>query len=112
VRVVKLILENNMARIQLWVDDQRLPPSDFNTHAKTYAEAIKYLESGKVVSISLDHDLGEEMTGYDIAKWIEEKAFHDEISRIRWTVHSANPIGAARIAQALKNADMFWKLNR
>jgi hypothetical protein len=100
--------ESIMAQIRLWVDDQRSPPSEFNCHAKTYAEAIEYLESGEVVAISLDHDLGEEKTGYDIAKWIEEKAFHGVIARISWSVHTANPVGAVPIVQALKNADSYW----
>lgn len=108
----KNIVGDNMTRIQLWVDDQRSPPSEFNAHAETYGEAIKYLESGKVVAISLDHDLGEEKTGYDVARWIEEKAFQGVIPRIRWSVHSENPVGRARIAQALHNADKYWELKR
>jgi hypothetical protein len=101
-----------MTEIQLWVDDQRSPPLDFNAHARTYAEAIKYLESGEIVAIFLDHDLGEEKTGYDIAKWIEEKAFHGEIPRIQWSIHSANPVGTPRIAQSLHNADKYLELSR
>ncbi len=100
-----------MAQIKLWVDDQRQPPAGFNAHARSYAEAMDYLESGKVSEISLDHDLGEEKTGYDIAKWIEEKAFYGEITRILWSVHSANPVGATQMSQALKNADAFWSMS-
>ena len=90
-----------MSAIHLWVDDERQPPPDYNVHAKNYAEAIACLESGGVSAISLDHDLGEEKTGYDIAKWIEEKAFHGEITPIIWHVHAANPPGAERIREKL-----------
>jgi hypothetical protein len=60
--------------------------------------------------VSFDHDLGDsdELTGYDIAKWIEEKAFNGEISRFTWAIHSANPVGRVRIKQAMQNADKFW----
>lgn len=97
-----------MGRIKLWVDDLRAAPPGFNAHARTYAEAIRYLKSGRVVVISLDHDLGDEKSGYDVAKWIEEKASYGQIPPIAWTVHSANPPGASRIVQALKKAERFW----
>jgi hypothetical protein len=100
-----------MARIRLWVDDQRLPPPDFNAHAKTYVEAIDWLKTGKVVAISLDHDLGEDRTGHDVATWIEEMAMYGAIGRIRWTVHTENPVGRARILQALNNAETHWRQN-
>ena len=101
-----------MSFIRLWVDDQRQPPSDYNAHAKTFEEAMAYLKSGRVSVISLDHDLGEEKTGYDIAKWIEEKAFHGEIRPIIWFVHAANPPGAQLIRLAMSKADEYWGRNR
>jgi hypothetical protein len=103
---------NEMVQIQLWVDDQRCPPPGFNAHAKTYAEAIRCLDTGKVVAISLDHDRGEEKTGYDVAAWIEARAFYGEIPEMIWAVHTANPIGAVRIAQAMKNAASYWDEHR
>lgn len=97
-----------MPRIKLWVDDRREPPPGFNFHARNYAEAIACLKTGTVWVLSLDHDLGEEKTAYHIAKWIEEMAFFGEMSRLRWFLHSANPVGASQIRQALINADMYW----
>jgi len=95
--------------MKLWIDDVRPKPDDFDLEAKTFAHAIKLLRKYKVTFISFDHDLGEEKSGYDIARWIEEKAFNNEISKINWQVHSANPIGRDRIILAMKNAEKYWK---
>jgi hypothetical protein len=49
-------------------------PDGFDIHIKTADEAITLLQTGKATLISLDHDLGQEKTGYDVAKWMEENA--------------------------------------
>ena len=96
--------------VSLWVDDERPMPEGFGLHAK-YAElAIEILKSGlSIHRISLDHDLGSSFgTGYDVAKWIEERAYYGELSRIAWSVHSANPVGRKKIEAALTKADEYW----
>jgi hypothetical protein len=82
----------------------------FDTWVTTAAEAIELISTGKVSEVSLDHDLGPEEagSGYDVAKFIEEKAFLNEIPRLRWRVHSANPVGRKRMTAALTNADRYW----
>ncbi|CCB89098.1 cyclic-phosphate processing receiver domain-containing protein [Simkania negevensis] len=82
----------------------------FDTWVTTAAEAIELISTGKVSEVSLDHDLGPEEvgSGYDVAKFIEEKAFLNEIPRLKWHVHSANPVGRKRMTAALTNADRFW----
>jgi len=95
----------------LFVDDERLPPLLYDTHVKTYEDAIKQLETGEVTVISLDHDLGTDKTGYDIAKWIEEAAFCKKIPRLKWKIHSANPEGKEKIKMSLMKADEFWRKN-
>ena len=48
--------------------------------AQSYQEAIQFLEKDWPDAICLDHDLGEEESGYDIAKYIvvlmKERNFH------------------------------------
>lgn len=96
-------------QMRLWLDDVREKPGlRYDTHVKTVHEAKGYIMSGKVVAISFDHDLGTEETGYDLAKWIEEQAYHGKVQRISWDIHSANPVGAANIRAAMKNADKYW----
>lgn len=98
--------------MRLWLDDIRPAPPGWEW-ARSAARAIKLLAAGGVVEISLDHDLGSDFeppvaTGYDVAAWIEEQAHAGTLAPLRWAVHSANPVGAARIRQAMENADRDW----
>ena len=104
--------------IKLWLDDERNPDHAVIQElfgadpdmiwVKTAEAAIARLKSNAVSWISLDHDLGTAATGYDVAKWIEERAYSGELSRLTWTIHSANVVGARRMRQALENADRYW----
>lgn len=94
--------------MRIWLDDERLPPSDKWTWAKTAEEALEFLKNDRVEELSFDHDLGEGKTGYDVAKWIEEMAASGALDPILWKVHSANPVGRKNITAAMKKADEFW----
>ena len=93
--------------MKLFVDDVRNPPDDTWVVCRTFDEAISHLNNG-VTEISLDHDLGEDKTGYDIAKYIERLAYENKLGRIKWAIHSANPVGRQNIERALKSAERFW----
>jgi hypothetical protein len=98
--------------IHLWLDDIRDPvdygmsDEDF-VWIKNYSEAVKLIETGRVTWISFDHDLGEEKTGYDIAKYIEEKVYSGAIKCPEWKIHSGNPVGRANIELAMRSAKRF-----
>ncbi len=97
---------------RLWLDDVRPPPDVSWTCARTAPEAIELLSGHPIEEVSLDHDLGDEPdvgTGYDVACWIEREAFAGRQGRITWAVHSANPVGGARMTAALRSADRFWR---
>lgn len=105
--------------MRLWLDDARPAPEGFDTVVSTAKDAIAAIKSGKVTYCSLDHDLsyvppdptvynGIEGTGYEVASFIEEAAYYGTLPRLKWTVHSANPAGAARMVQALRAADRYW----
>ena len=95
--------------MKLWLDDVREPLNKGWNWVKTGEEAIELLKQGAVDSISLDHDLGEEgLSGYDVAKWIEEMAAHEGLDSMTWRVHSANPVGKKNIEAAMRAADKFW----
>ena len=98
---------------KLWLDDVRPAPSDGGdwVHVKTAFEAIQALNTGHFDEVSLDHDLGEPAdevgNGYEVACWIEENAFFERLGRLKWRVHSANPVGITAMTSALNNADNF-----
>lgn len=97
--------------MRVWVDDIRIMPNDYDVWAKTYDEAIQFLKTKKVTHISLDHDLGVvgEKTGYDIALWIEVNAYYGILDSFTYSIHSANPVGAKNIEDAMRNAERYWK---
>ncbi len=104
--------------MKIWLDDERDPKSNkiqnlFGSDGdevwvKTIEQAIYYLSQNIVESISIDHDLGYNKTGLDLANWIEESAYNGSLSRLIWSVHSLNSVGAKKITQAMRNADKYW----
>ena len=97
--------------MKIWLDDVRDAPDDSWRVVRTYGECqelIMYFvsldEPDGISGISLDHDLGEEKTGYDIAKLIEELVAGDyNYFPPRIWVHSDNPVGRANINQAIQS---------
>lgn len=94
--------------MKLFLDDIRNPPDESWVIARTYEEAIQHLMTGWVEEVSLDHDLGTERTGYDVAREIERLVRFGVIDPPNWRVHSANPVGRANIERALKAVDEWW----
>lgn len=101
--------ESDLHGVRVWLDDVRSMPVGFDVWARTADEAIDLIKKGNVSLISLDHDLGDDgLTGYDVAKFIEQSAFESELSPMEMRVHSANPVGAKNIRICLENAMRFW----
>ena len=87
--------------MNIWIDDMRKAPKGFY-HCKNYEEAISAfaicLNDGKSIDlVCFDHDLGEEKSGYDIAKYIVENS----IDIKAFSIHSMNPVGRNNIRQLL-----------
>jgi hypothetical protein len=95
--------------MKVWLDDVRPMPEGFDRHAATAAEAIALLAQGGVTHISLDHDLGNDAgSGYDVACWIEQAAYHGLMEPVIVRIHSANPVGLVRMQCAVARARHFW----
>jgi hypothetical protein len=94
--------------MKLWLDDIRKPPAGF-VWAKTAGEAIGYVRTGRVELIHFDHDLGEDETGYDVAKEIMRLCESGVIPCPEWQVHTSNPVGRENIEAAMASA---FKLSR
>lgn len=101
---------DDLNAIRLWVDDIRPTPPEYNVTVNNAVDAIKHLNTGNVVEISLDHDLGDDNIGTQImiAKFIEMKAYDGSLPRLIWHIHSDNAAGRRYMEMALKNADKYW----
>ena len=98
-----------MAKVILWVDDERKNPFEgialcegvSTFHTRSYQDTIDYLEHCRDVHcevyIDLDHDLGEEKTGYDICKFIVSTNY----PLIGFHLHTMNPVGRQNMEQLL-----------
>lgn len=99
----------------LWVDDTRNPMEDDWMNfspigrnckviwAQSYQEAINFLEKEWPDAICLDHDLGEEKSGYDIAKYIVDRCIDEGKKLPEFASQSANPVGRENIITLLSN---------
>ena len=83
----------------LLIDDMRDLNCDIIArNAKVGKEALINW-AGRIECLCLDHDLGEETSGYDIAKW----AIDEEIMPNRVQLVTSNPVGRDNIANLLIN---------
>ncbi|WP_431688461.1 cyclic-phosphate processing receiver domain-containing protein [Hahella sp. NBU794] len=95
---------------KVYLDDERPTPSGW-TRVYWPDEAIALLETGAVVEISLDHDLGDDErgTGYDVVLWIEEavatRGFKPPLIR----VHSANSSARKKMELGIENIHALAK---
>jgi hypothetical protein len=85
--------------MKLWLDDEREAPPGWEW-ARTYDEAVELCISFKFDTVSLDHDLGEEKTGYDFLCFLEDR-HHDDSMMPIILIHTANPVGRQRMQLAL-----------
>jgi hypothetical protein len=99
--------------VYLWLDDIREPPNSQVMWAKTAKEAQDILDTNTVVSMSLDHDLGDKKngTGLDVAKYVESLAYYGKIKPIKWFLHTDNPADKEHMRIALTNANTYWLQN-
>lgn len=97
-----------MRRVNMWVDDVRLPPEGFDVWCTTAELAIRFLDKhwSQVDVLSLDHDLGEDSygSGYGVIQWMEEKVYvHSWEPNMDIRVHSDNPVGRKNILAGIES---------
>jgi hypothetical protein len=69
-----------------------------------YADFVEYItQNGLPDFISFDHDLGEDESGYDCAKYLVEYCIEHNLSLPKFSVHSQNPVGKENIERLLNN---------
>jgi hypothetical protein len=99
-------------KFKVYLDDTRPTPSGW-VRAYWPNEVISYLKTGKVVELSLDHDLGNDKrgTGYDVLTWLEEQvALHGFVPPVI-NIHTANPTAFARMWAAKKSIENYHRIN-
>ena len=83
----------------LLIDDKR----DLNTEliARNFKVGIRLLAyfKGDIEALCIDHDLGEEKTGYDLIKW----AISNNVLPNHVQIVSDNPVGVKNIGDALRS---------
>lgn len=95
--------------MNIWLDDQRPMPFNFDVHVKTAAEAIVFLRTGHATAISLDNDLGEGMPeGYTVAAYIERAAAEGTLPKLHLYAHTDNLPRREYMKQAFRNAMRYW----
>jgi hypothetical protein len=96
--------------VRVWLDDDlvdRAAPEGWR-HVTTAWDAIELLESGEVVELSLDHDLGDDERfgrGIDVVDRLV--VLHVVHGRDLWprdgiSLHTANPVGRENMARAIR----------
>jgi len=92
--------------MRVFLDDERQTPEGW-VRAYWPDEAIKLLDTGEVVEISLDHDLGDDErgTGYDVVLWIEESVVTRQFRPPIMKVHSANPSARIKMEAGIRNIE-------
>ncbi|MEI8205105.1 MAG: cyclic-phosphate processing receiver domain-containing protein [Bacteroidota bacterium] len=71
---------------------------------RSYNEFVEWIEqNGLPDVISFDHDLGNDLSGMDCAKWLINYCLDNCKSLPLYAVHSANPPGAANIEGLFKS---------
>ena len=100
----------------LWLDDYRNPfENDWIVFSpidkpfdviwiKSYSEFVNWIQqNGLPDGICFDHDLGEEKTGYDCAKWLVEYCLDNKQRPPKYNIQSANPVGKENISGLFKS---------
>ena len=88
---------------KLYLDDLRVTPEGFD-RVYNYVDFVKYItQNGLPDFISFDHDLGEDESGYDCAKYLVEYSIEHNLPLPKFSVHSQNPVGKENIERLLNN---------
>lgn len=97
--------------MKIWLDDIRNPINFGKDNSWVWimcAEGvIEMARNNLIEEISFDHDLGTNLTGYDVALAIEELCFNKIIKCPIWHIHSANPVERGNIMATMKNAEKY-----
>ena len=103
--------------IKVYLDDVRDTPDGW-TCTYTVEQTIELLKTGNVVELSLDHDLGQDKDGndladgYDVLVWLErEVATNGFVPPSVIHIHSANSAAWPRMKSAIQQIERMHHMN-
>ena len=109
----------------LWLDDVRDPLTndwlnfspigkDIDVHWVTnYQEFVDWIMSyGLPDAVCFDHDLGEDLSGMDCAKFLVDFCIKGNKKLPKYNIQSANPVGRENIDLYLKNFKKYTNNNQ
>lgn len=97
---------SSFGKIYIYVDDIRSIPKNIPdgmgiVTCRNYKQAIDainfYIQRNTTIFLDLDHDLGEDKSGYDVAKYFVKTGYLN----MRFHVHSMNIVGRKNITELL-----------
>lgn len=95
--------QNSDSPSKIYLDDARPVPEGF-IGVKNYSEFVQFInKNGLPHFISLDHDLGEEKSSFDCAKFLVNYCLDHHLELPKYTVHSQNLVGKENIEKLLEN---------
>ena len=93
----------------LWLDDFRNPKDylegDYDINwVKNYSEFCNFItDSGLPDIVCFDHDLGEEKSGYDCAKFLVKYCQKHNLDIPSYDIQSSNSVGKENIRSLMNN---------
>ena len=98
----------------IWLDDFRapmIPQTETIAWVKNYDEFVGQVKAfGKHISeciVHFDHDLGEDKSGYDCAKWLVDWCIENDYAVPDYDIQSSNPVGRQNIESVFES---YWKV--
>lgn len=91
--------------MKIYLDDLRTPSDNSWFIIRSHHDFIHKISTSfnQIDCISFDHDLGEEKTGFDCAKYLIEYCINNNLTPPQTYVHSANPVGRENIVSLINN---------
>lgn len=98
--------------MKIFLDDERPIPDGF-VGVRNYHDFVRVIDSNfsVITDISLDHDLGEDKTGYDAALHLEKLVYLGILPRCTISCHSMNPVDKKRIELCLCRINNMFETN-
>lgn len=96
--------------MKIFLDDERTPKSNDYIIIRDPELCINSIKDNweKITHISLDHDLGVILSGYNVLKFIvDESIYNNKIVNFVINIHTANPVGRRNMKYLLNDLIRF-----